>query len=163
MIVEERLIPIFDTLPAQTIGGSDYIPHFDFGSHRDLLLYLNHKSKKGGKRYPLTWLQTPFKVTGDKRLEVRLKLVLATLSNGEMSNRERLEVTFKPTLYPLLINVKKALNRSGFTRILDADRNVQTNFFKYGFNGQNEVTDIWDAIKFECLLEMTETPIACLH
>ena len=66
MIVEQRFIPLFDTLPVQTVDGSDYRPNYDFGSHEDLLLYLNHKSKEGGKRYPLIWLQTPFKVTGDK-------------------------------------------------------------------------------------------------
>lgn len=163
MIVEERFISLFDTLPVQTVDGSDYKPFFGFGSQRDLLLYLNHKSKEGGKRYPLVWLQTPFQTTGDKRLEMKLKLVLATLSDSGMSNVERLQVTFVPTLYPLLENVKKALNHSGFTRILNAERNVRANFFKYGFNGENEVTDIWDAIKFECELEMVDCPQRTIH
>ena len=88
---------------------------------------------------------------------------MATLSNATMSNRERLVTTFEPTLYPLLNNVKKALGHSGFTRLLEAEKDVLTNFFKYGFNGQNEVTDIWDAVKFECTLEMVDCPQRTIH
>lgn len=157
MIVEDRLVELFDTLPIQTIDGSDYKPCFDFGSHEDLLLYLNHKSKTGGKRYPLVWMQTPFQATGRNVLTIKSKLILATLSNSELSNRERLEVTFKPTLDPLLVNTIKALNFSGFTRILEPEKNVRTNYFKYDSEAEiNGATDIWDAIKFECNIEMKD-------
>lgn len=164
MIPEEKFIEIFDTLPEMSIGGGSYKPIFDFGSQEDLLHYLNQKNNQSYTKYPLVWIETPFSSTGKERLSIKSKLILATLSNGKISNRERLELTFKPTLYPLLANVKKALNHSGMTRILEPDKNVQINFFKYNVDKEgNFASDIWDAIKFECDLEMKDCPLRTIN
>ena len=160
ILVEERLKELFATLPIITVDNSDYKPQFDFGTHEDLLRYLNHKAKEGGKVYPLIWLETPIVKKGkENRINIDLKLVLATLTTAELSNTERLEITFKPNLVPLYNNILKALRKSGFTRIIDADKNKRTDFYNYGVKDKKEqrniATDIWDAIKFECELELT--------
>lgn len=162
ILVEERLKELFETLPVITVSHSDYKPQFDFGTHEDLLRYLRSKAKEGGKFYPLIWLETPIVKKGkENRIYIDLKLVLATLTKAELSNTNRLEVTFKPTLVPLYNNIYKALRKSGFTRIVDPENNKRTDFYNYGVkkkNGnetENIATDIWDAIKLECELEIT--------
>lgn len=162
MTIEELLKNIFATLPIITINGKDSKPNFDFGSHEDLLKYIDHKNKQGVAKYPLVWLETPVSFKGDTQGEIALKLVLATVSNSELSNTERLQVTFKTTLDPLLVNVKKALQRSGATRITDKKNNVRTNHFNYGVKElgskkeKQATVDIWDAIKFECKVIVNE-------
>ena len=60
ILVEEDLGLIFDTLPAIVGDDSeDYKPAYDFGTHKDLIRYLNSKRKEGGHVYPLIWLETP--------------------------------------------------------------------------------------------------------
>lgn len=158
IIVEERLEELFDTLPLITVGGSDYKTAFDFGSHKDLLKFLAMKKKEGGKFYPLIWLETPFTESGkEDRISIDLKLILATLTNAEISNKERLEVTFKPALIPLFENIYKAFRMSGFTKIINPEDNKKTKHYNYGVDGKEErPSNIWDAIKFECELELTE-------
>lgn len=157
---QSRLLEAFDTLPTMSISGQGFKPAVDLGSSEDLLRYMNSKSKENKSLYPLIWFQTPFPTTGDKVFDFKLKMVLSTLSNAEMSNRQRLDITFKTTLDPLLVNVKRLLTFSGFTRILDADKSIQTNFFKYNHEeGGNAATDIWDALKFECRIEMKDCPM----
>ena len=161
IIVEESLKELFATLPIITVDNLEYMPQFNFGTHEDLLCFLSHKAKEEGKIYPLIWLETPVEKKGkENKINIDLTLVLATLTSSEISNVERLEVTFKPTLIPLYNNVLKALRQSGFTKIVNAENNKRTDFYNYGVNEKNEnekkniTTDIWDAIKFECELQI---------
>ncbi len=157
IVVEERLKELFATLPTISVNGTDYKPIYDFGSHKHLLRFLASKRKEGGNIYPLIWLQTPIKQSGDDSpVLVDLKLILATLTTANLSNTERLEITFKPTLFPLLENVKKSLRVSGFSRIMNPDKNSETKHYDYEDKGENKVTDIWDAIKFECEVRFTD-------
>lgn len=165
LTTEERFIALFDTLPAIGDFSSQktFKPNFDFGNELDCIAFLNdmRKRKQAGEEvntYPLVWLETPIIETGQlPRLNIKPKIILATLTNANYSNRKRLDVTFKPTLLPLLDNVIKALNRSGFTKLINRDREQRTKYFNYGNeNNENEVTDIWDAIKFECEIEMSD-------
>lgn len=159
IIVEQRLGELFDTIPVVTVSGADYKPIYDFGSHKDLLRFLAAKRKEGGNIYPLIWLETPITETGDNSpVFVNLKLVLATLTSSTLSNTERLEKTFKPTLFPLLKNVEKSLKVSGFSRIMNPDKNKVSKFYNFEDKGENNATDIWDAIKFECELRVTDCP-----
>ncbi|WP_407277362.1 hypothetical protein R5O20_02700 [Tenacibaculum maritimum] len=161
IIAEERFIELFNTLPVMNISNSEYKPQYDFGSEEDLLKYLNQKHKEGGKVYPLIWLETPIVLEGDKRKKSVFKFVLATLSNSELSNKGRLEVTIKPTLVPLKNNMLKAFKQSGFTRVLNRDRKKQSIHYNFGTKDikskkqESQASDIWDAIKFEVELEIT--------
>jgi hypothetical protein len=156
IVIESRLESLFATLPLITVQGSDYQPAYNFGSHADLLIYLNNKRKEGGKVYPLIWLETPIEDTGkNNRVTTPLKLILATLSTTQLSNKERLILSFDTTLIPLYDNIYKALRMSGFTTILSPEDNKRTKYYNYGVE-KTEATDIWDVIKFECKVEFTD-------
>jgi hypothetical protein len=175
IIIEKRLIELFNTLPPIKVNGISYKPIYDFGTQEDLLKFLKYKRKEGTSIYPLIWVETPIFRKGDeKRKEVSLKLVLATLTNSEISNTERLLITFDSTLLPLKENVLQAINQSGFTRNLKEKENNEAFYFNYGVKNTNKktniynygisdtnreisvVTDIWDAISLELTVEFTE-------
>lgn len=160
IIVEERLRELFETLPPIIKGDKSYKSAFNFGSHEDLLNYL---SKRGSDTYPLIWLETPITKNGkENRITIDLKLIIAINSNANTSNSERLNISFKPSLIPLYKNILKSLKQSGFTKIIEAQKNKRTDFYNYGVKEKNSkekkhiATDIWDAIKFECELELTD-------
>ena len=165
IIVERRLQELFDTLPPIIDdNGKEFKPTFNFGTHEDLLRFLNHKKKQSVAFYPVIWLETPFTMTGfEHRKSFDLKLVFAQLSNYELSNKQRLQITFEKTLEPLYQNVLKALKESGFTRIIDNENNKSTNYYNYSVveKGKDKqfASDIWDAIKFECELQIDATKI----
>lgn len=169
ILPEERLKEIFDELPAITIGASSYTPIYDFGSQKDLYRFLNLKRKEvtstgSGNIYPIIWMETPVtKVGTNTRLSFPLTLVIATLTNSTMSNLERLAVSFDTVLTPLYDNILTGLQQSGFTQIVPVENNqtnsvTRTDYFNYGTeNDQNhETTDVWDAIKLECTVLMTD-------
>lgn len=167
IIVEEVLRILFDQLPEMTIGSGTYKVNYSFGSHKDLLVYMNSQTKaQGGVSYPLIWLETPIErdIRRDGEITVNnMKLILATLSNVNDSNVTRLERTFKPTLIPLYENVIDILKKSGYTRILDNDDNRVTNYYNYGVDADflkdrqsAKTTDIWDAIKLELNITMSK-------
>ena len=161
IIVEDRLTELFATLPNITDSAS--ISHsikFDFGSEEDCILFLNSNRKIiNVGSYPLAWLQTPFISKGEDKKDFDLKLIIANLSDAQSSNIDRLEYSFKAVLYPVLENVMKGLKVSGFTKILEPDTMKISNHFNYGVDGKNPKTDIWDAIKFECKIQMNSCSI----
>lgn len=164
IVVEDRLKELFATLPP-IIGdsGAEFKPVYDYGTQEDLLRLIRDLNKQQGvTKYPMIWLETPIKQTGDEiPIYVDLKLILATQSNATLSNRERLEETFKKTLFPLLDNVKKSLRLSGFSRIMNPDNNVETKYYNFTEIEQKigKATDIWDVIKFECEVRFTDCPL----
>lgn len=167
ILVEERLKELFPTLPNITdIDGVEHKPKFDFGTEEDLIVFINDNRDAEINTYPLIWVQTPFPTEGkEPRLNCKLKLILAVNSNSTLTNTERLEISFKPILVPLFENVIKAFNRCGFITLRNRDKEKRTNFFNYGVKEQGEkntviqTTDIWDAIKFECEIEMSDCPL----
>ena len=168
IIVEERLKELFATLPKITVGQSSFAVSFDFGSHKDLLRFMNSQRKfQGGVSYPLIWLETPIEreVMRDGRINLSgLTLILATLSNSQQSNNERLENTFKPTLIPLQKLVLESLLKSGFTQIINDGQRSETNYYNYGVNeSEHEATDIWDVIKIELDLIMDSKCLRCIN
>ncbi len=168
IIVEERLKELFNTLPDITVGQNSYPVSFDFGSHKDLLRFMNSQRKfQGGVSYPLIWLETPFErdILRDGKINLSgLTLILATLSDSEQSNSTRLEVAFKTTLIPLSELVIEALKKSGFTQIINDGQRKETNFYNYGVNEEeNQTTDIWDVIKIELDLIMDSRCLQCIN
>lgn len=168
IIVEERLKELFATLPKITVGSTSYAVNFDFGSHKDLLRFMNSERKlKGGVSYPIIWLETPIErdVMRDGRINLSgLTLILATLSNSEQSNSTRLELAFKTVLLPLQELVLKSLKRSGFTQIINDGQRKETNFYNYGVNeDEHQTTDIWDVIKIELDLIMDGKCLQCIN
>lgn len=156
ILVEEKLGDGFATLPMMTIDGKNYQPAYDFGSHEDLLRFLKSKRLEGVSFYPLIWLETPIEITGkDDRPTVKLKLIMATNSNSNLSNKERLEITYKTILIPLYNNIITLLKSSGFTRLINQDKKKVSKHYNYTENNEAFGTDIWDVIKLEHDVEFT--------
>lgn len=168
IIVEERLKELFATLPEITVGQSSYPVTFDFGSHKDLLRFMNSERKRqGGVKYPLIWLETPFDRDIMRNGQVNLSglnLILATLSDSQQSNTTRLELAFKTTLIPLSQLVLESLRKSGFTQIINDGQRTETNYYNYGVNeDENQTTDIWDVIKIELDLIIDNKCLRCIN
>ena len=164
--VEDKLESAFATLPTlQDLGGTNYQPVFDAGSHEDLLRLLWTNTGKVNV-YPLVWLETPYLRKGkDERPNMRLKFFLATLADANQTNKQRREISFKNMLVPLYENVITAMSQSGFIRFLNEERNLVAWHYNYGVkeNTESEVTDIWDVIVFERDIEMTDCPLKTIN
>ena len=168
IIVEERLKELFATLPNINVGSKSYAVNFDFGSHKDLLRYMNSQRKfQGGVSYPLIWLETPIEREVLRNGNIKLSglnIILATLSDANQSNTQRLEVAFKTTLIPLQKYVIESLLKSGFTQIINDGQRSETNYYNYGVNeSEHEATDIWDVIKIELDLIMDSKCLRCIN
>lgn len=176
ILPEARLKEIFDTLPVITIGTSTYTPIYDFGSQKDLYRFLNSKRKEvtssgSGNIYPIIWMETPVTKTGTEfRLSFPLTLVIATLSNSEFSNTQRLNLSYATVLTPLYDNIITGLKQSGFTQIVPNSTTqdnsiVRTDYFNYSTdNDESHATnDIWDAVKLECTVLMNNNCLRTIN
>ena len=168
IIVEDRLKELFATLPDITVGQNSYPVSFDFGSHRDLLRFMNSQRKaQQAVSYPLIWLETPFDrdVMRDGKINLSgLTLILATLSDSEQSNLTWLELAFKTTLIPLSQLVLESLRKSGFTQIINDGQRKETNYYNYGVDEtESQTTDICDVIKIELDIIMDSKCLRCIN
>lgn len=168
IIIEERLQEMFSKLPTINVDNENFAVSFDFGSHKDLLRFMNSEQKfQGGVSYPLIWLETPIEKTVFRNNHVNvsgLTLMLATLSGSEQSNSERLETTFKPTLIPLLKLVIETFKKSGFTQIVNKGEYKETFFYNYGVDEDEHITtDIWDVIKIELDVIIDGKCLRCIN
>lgn len=143
------LTDILDNLPVMNIGGKDFQPVFDYGTQADLLKFLKFKNAKGGKNvYPLVWIQTPVTFEQVGQFETaEINMILATITNRNITNRVRTEITFLGTLDPLLKNVYAAINAHETTRMVEG-ATATRKFFNYENDEEKGATDIWDAIQF---------------
>lgn len=152
-ILEEVLDNLPDIVIERPGGDKNYKPVFNYGTKADLLKFLRLERKRAGKHYPLIWLETPIELVGDLFPEVDCNFVLATLSNQDLSNRERIRISFDTTLEPLLKSVKNALNLRTNASLIDKDRQQKTNYFNYDTDSSHGVNEIWDAISFKCKIK----------
>lgn len=152
-IIEGRL----NGLDPIVSDGIEFKPVFGYGSKKDLRAHLRSERKDGDSYYPLVWLMTPFKTTGDffltGRAEAEIDLILATLTSRDIANKERVRITFEKTLEPLLENVVARLRTGGNTGIQDGIFNVEK-FFGYDTDSSNAVSDVWDAITLQVKIKL---------
>lgn len=136
-----------------TIEGKVFVPNFMYGSHSDMLTYLNQKrkeiSKTGGNIYPLIWVETPIKLQGHPFAESDVSILLATLTTSNLSNITRTKEVFQKILDPLVPIVVKAINNEDAMQIVDIDNQETTRHFNYDTNSEHQGSDIWDVIKLE--------------
>ena len=121
------------------------------------------KNKSAREVYPLIWLETPVEFKSNNIfVESEITLVVATISNSALTNRERTDITFATTLDPLIDNIISAVNAYKGTT-LDKNTIVTKKYFKFDSDESNKATDIWDAIKLkfdmnfnkDCLINKT--------
>ena len=149
IIVEDRLEAVFAYLPEQTLGSDSFKPVFKVGDEDDLFAFF--KQSKGNTNYPLVWLQMPYLEEHKNRGKVEitgLNLVLAVETNTNMLNAERMELVFKPKLYPLLDNIIDIFRVANIISH-NGDFNITkfTNYSNEVNSKEGEFVDVWDAIK----------------
>jgi hypothetical protein len=149
IIVEDRLKELFAYLPEQVANANSYKPVFKVGDEQDLFAFF--KQSELVTNYPLVWLQMPYDEEHTNRGKVqisRMTFILAVETNVEMLNDERMELTFKPILYPLLDNIIDIF-RVGNTISHDGNFSIVkfTNYSNEGNPDEGKFVDVWDAIK----------------
>lgn len=167
VIVEERLIELMATLPEVTdLNNVKFKPLFDFGTEDQLNAVIKNNADSGSVEYPLIWVETGFTTKGKlPRLNVKLSFIIATRNKSDQTNKQRLETSFKPILYPCLESIIKGLKLSGFTKLINRDKETVSNHFNYGVAEKqktgtvNPAIDVWDAVKFGCEFEMSDCPL----
>jgi hypothetical protein len=151
---------IFAQLPVSVIDGENYPVTFSWGSQKDCNKHLD--SIKSTNKYPLIWY-VPNEVTRNvDEQDVRIKLIIAKNSQNQTSlNPEVWEREFETVLDPLLVNVRKALERSNKTMIIGntdtvyRSANYSADEFKSeGSQTETKQIDIWNVIVFECDLKI---------
>ena len=151
--VEKRLDELFVVLPAV----NNYQPTFEFGSQEELARHLKYEGEIESKVYPLIWLITPVKSTGEDIIESNISLIIAARSNVIDKNYQRLPI-FTIYLLPIIDNIKKALRESGFSGIKNPEKSSYTNYFNY-----QAPTEIWDAVRFDCTITMNTCEQKTIH
>ena len=147
----EILENTFNLMPELDVDGVKFKHQFEFGSHEDLLKFLELKRRGDAKTYPLIWLETPYKVERDTTSNgtAPTNLIIANLSNQDMLNRQRMETSFKKVLMPVLDDMLKVLK---YGKATSYDEYDTTYFFNYA-PSEKEGSDIWDVIKLELVIK----------
>jgi len=148
IVIEDRVKELVATMPSIEIDNVSFPMVFDFGLAEDLDLFLKQEVKK----YPLVWLETSFeeKHNSDKsEAQASLSFKIATYGfDSTLLNNVRLNSTFKDVLFPVLENLRKALERANITLLQSREFEI-TKFYNYGSDKAQEQSEIWDAIKFD--------------
>lgn len=157
IIVEDRLREMFNQLPPHiNVDLNASFPiKFKYGDNLELLSFL--KQNQGSESpYPLIWLVYPYE-EDHQRTHVKIdgmSLILASETNMNMFNEERIETTYKQILFPLYENIKVLFEQSNII-ITDGTFRVSKfpNYSSEELPGEeNQTVDIWDALKitFDC-------------
>ena len=139
---------VLGSLDGEEQNGIKFKPNLQYGSHADMLRYIRSSDKDNTVKYPMIWIETPFRTDQDYRTkigEANLTIILATLTSQDLSNTSRVKTTMARTLEPLYDEVSEALIKHKATTIVGATGKEV--FFNYDSDGIKEMSDIWDAIK----------------
>lgn len=136
------------------IGEIEYKPQFMYGSNTDMLIFLNHKKQQGGDLYPLIWIETPMSVDYENEVfaNADVNVIIATLTKRDLSNIQRMEITFNSVLLPVAEMALESLeSQDGIYHI--EDEKTVTKYFNYDTNDENVSSDIWDVIRMQIKLK----------
>lgn len=143
MIIEERLLSIFEQLPE--VGG--FKPVYHFGDDLEFNKFILKSTKSV---YPLIWqLVKPEKDNFHKHSNTTdLELIIATRNlETDMLNTTRWETSYKNVLNPVYENVKTGLIRSGIIRSeWEFDKLKSPNYSQVDNGDKNKTIDIIDVI-----------------
>lgn len=159
--VHQRMIEVTNSLPAIGITDSNpagFKPHYDWGDldHLNKLIKLYNNNQE--TPYPLIYNVSNFTNQNSKRNRIenyRLSLVLATRNTElEGTNSQRWASSYKNILFPLAGYLEQMFKKSqifvwgGEFRLYE--------FPNYGSDGENETTDIWDALRFDTEISVND-------
>jgi len=153
IVVEERLNDVFSQLPE--IDG--FKPVYKWGNEFHLIKQLTEFGNNSRSPYPLIY-QTSMSEVQDvnkKEATVRLVFILATRNTETaLLNENRWAMSYDKVLFPLAKNIEKSFTKSGIFRWDEKYRLTKYPNFGGEPNTKQEAnftTDIWDALKFETL------------
>lgn len=156
--IHARLTQAFDVLPL--IDG--FKPNYKWGDdhhlNKLLKLYINDNSKN---IYPLIYNVSNRSSQSEMSNEatVELSLIIATRNkNTDWHNGNRWATSYKNVLFPMVKNMAQLFYKSGFT-YWDG-RYELYEFPNYGNTEENKTLDIWDALRMDLRLNITNN---CLY
>ena len=150
IVVQDVLQQIIDNLPEFQINETDTGKvYFDFGSKERINEYIKATQ---GNNYPLIWL-LPDKNDNNTSSNIvtrKISIIVSSIENRlELPNKDRIEDTFKKTLFPIRDYLVHSLRNSGATKLKDSL--VRTyEFPRYILKDDEGTIDNWDAIRIEC-------------
>lgn len=159
IIVENKLEEIFSYLPLMSyeVGGAEFKVYFGYGDELELNAFLKQKEGDETQPYPLIWLLYPYEEIHKKK-EVYLNdivLIVATNTNNNMLNKERIATNFSKVLIPLYDNIERAFLRASNMNFLQEVK--VTKFPNYSGEDQRRssiepreesfANTLWDALK----------------
>lgn len=157
------LVDIFREIVAGVSGDVGYIVNYQFGDWQYMAKTLSAMGKApitAGRKYPMVGLYSPFEEdrSDPSFTSVRLSLIIAVNTLGGYTNEERLDKSFKATLYPVYDSL---IRRISSDRRLDIGpmsivSHMKTDNFRYGRSGvygdgKSEFDDRIDAIDIKDL------------
>lgn len=144
ILVEDKLKELFATLPdvvwtnPQTDLQETFTPIFQWGNEMDF----NEFIKQENVFNPIIWLDTDYSEEGSEEgldIDIDLIIPILTASSG-MFNEERLDLSFRNILQPLLQNVLKAIKRSNTFILLDNNYKAKK-FYNFGVREVRSIKD----------------------
>lgn len=148
MIIVEDIIKarVSKLTKVDLLDGRSQLPVYGWGDKNELNKYLE---EVGTNSYPLIWQIPTKKEIGVNEIAQKSEFVIAVnfvKEDTELMNSERLELTFKTILYPLLENFTKELNK-GKNSSVNSSNYEMTDYPNYSITTKdNEVVDLWDAV-----------------
>lgn len=143
---EESLGKIVKLLPNVTIGVNNYPINYNWGTQELLNKYLILNKENS---YPLVWLVVgrDSNDINNKNISRNARIVIATRSmNKEEFNEFQFQTYYKEILYPVQMNLIKALRMSGISQIVNEVYNSEF-IPNYSFeNSEGTLVDTWNAI-----------------
>jgi len=133
-------------------------PYYMHGHPIEIVKILSEKDRSQTfkyQKYPLIMLIQDFKETVfTSGSEANLNFILANITRSEYVATDRYTNNFKPILYPLESQFRRALKMSGFTQLLNPDEIEETDKLYWGKEGLygnegNIFNDCIDAIEMK--------------
>lgn len=148
VIVEERLMELFETLPSIQNEGKSFKPVIGDGGEDELNRFLADFDKQKRTPYPLVWIETPIFDLGDDQEKVgaKIKLIIATNTEAKWSQKVRRDLYFKPILVPVADNIMTALKTSNISDVLDEEKKSKALIYNYSKEDVLKVPYLWDVI-----------------
>ena len=156
IVFETALDSIIEKMPLiEDANGNTFKIRFDWGTQDVLNKFI--VIPENVSKYPLIWLVVGKEShnLANKRITRVTKLVIAKNSDTPNEfNRFQYKTDFDKMLNPILENLIKALERSGISKIIDYDFDVERmpNFSEV--TNETKTVAIWNAIVFEANIEM---------
>lgn len=155
IVVEERLLELFDKLPPTSDG---FKPVYHFGDGIELNQFVKHNDYAV---YPLIYqssLRCNINTDRDEAVLSPLEFFIAVKTETELNNKERWATSYKNVLQPLYINIQRLFEVSGIIRYEQSQVWQQERFPAYSqTEGRTEskTIDIIDAIRvsLNCTIE----------